>query len=141
MKLWPLYSRHHPEIDLVFAYFINQTLYPSTLVTSSNTSFLNIPNIERRIFVTKKIGFQIVVLALYVRVKSEIYLCNKLGLLSSQRYTLHRPLIAHSISQVNNPFSISLSYLKISLFLWFDLIWLAKIIHRCTHKLFKLRNL
>jgi hypothetical protein len=38
---------------------------------------------------------------------------------SNQRSILHRPFIAHSISQVNNPFSVSLSYPKISFFLWF----------------------
>ncbi|XP_058750508.1 ATP synthase subunit O, mitochondrial-like [Vicia villosa] len=44
-------------------------------------------------------------MAFYGRVKSGISLCNKLGLLSSQRSTLQRSLIAPSISQASRNFA------------------------------------
>lgn len=82
----------------------------STSPTSSNTFVFTLPNTENaESSQNRKLGFQIAVMALYSRVKSGISLCNKLGLLSSQRSTLQRSLIAPSISQVNNPFSISIS--------------------------------
>jgi F-type H+-transporting ATPase subunit O len=44
-------------------------------------------------------------MALFSRVKSGISLCNKLGLLSSQRSTLQRSLIAPSISQASRNYA------------------------------------
>ncbi|KAK2440346.1 hypothetical protein P8452_19469 [Trifolium repens] len=44
-------------------------------------------------------------MALFSRVKSGISLCNKLGLLSSQRSTLQRSLIAPSISQATRNYA------------------------------------
>nr|AFK39322.1 unknown [Medicago truncatula] len=44
-------------------------------------------------------------MALYGRVKSGISLCNKLGLLSSQRSTLQRSLIAPAISQATRNYA------------------------------------
>jgi hypothetical protein len=75
---------------------------------------------QRKNLQKTKLGFQIAVMALFSRVKSGISLCNKLGLLSSQRSTLQRSLIAPSISQVNKLFSISISYQILSLFLSFS---------------------